>query len=222
MEIRQCERARGRADLTNPRSLRDRRGVYKIDTRTRPSGRRSRVPFRLRTLWSKVRRPLLLAALVVAAALAGRAGASESPVIFGYPYAASCPGAGFADVVDRWHMFACNCTSYVAWALSANGQRTDWFIPGSMDAWNWPNVARLAHLRVDAQPAVGAVAVWPHLARPLGHVAYVTGVDARRLIDVAEYNLPLFGRAFVFDTRPDVPLSGAVFIHVPRRERPLR
>jgi surface antigen len=161
--------------------------------------------------------------LVVAVSIGGRAWASGARVIVGYPYAARCPGAGIADVVDRWHMYACNCTSYVAWALSANGQRTDWFVPGSMDAWNWPNVARLAHLVVDKQPAVGAVAVWPGLARPFGHVAYVIGVSGR-LFDVAEYNLPVFGRTstFVFDTRTGVSTAGAVFIHVPRRAEPRR
>ena len=169
-----------------------------------------------------MRRLPLLAVLILAVA-AGRAGASRAPIILGYPYTARCPGAGIADVVDRWHMYACNCTSYVAWALSANGQRVDWFVPGSMDAWNWPNVARLAHLRVDTRPAVGAVAVWPKLAKPFGHVAYVTGVHGR-LIDVAEYNLPDLGQrsTFVFGTRTGVPTVGAVFIHVPRRDEPPR
>jgi surface antigen len=168
-------------------------------------------------------RRLLLLAVVTLAVAAGRAGASGSPIIVGYPYTSRCPGAGIADVVDRWHMYACNCTSYVAWALTANGQRTDWFVPGSMDAWNWPNVARLAHLRVDGRPAVGSVAVWPKLAKPFGHVAYVTGVHGRT-IDVAEYNLPAFGRqsTFVFDTRDGISTAGAVFIHVPRRDEPQR
>ena len=163
-------------------------------------------------------RRLLFVAVLVSAALVGRADARESPIIFGYPYAVRCPGAGIADVVDRWNMYACNCTSYVAWALSANDQRIDWFVPGSMDARNWPNVARLEHLRVDEHPTVGAVAVWPKLGEPLGHVAYVTGVTAGGLIDVAEYNLP-FGRQFAFDIRTGVADAGAVFIHVPRRER---
>lgn len=168
------------------------------------------------------RLPYVVAVVLVAAGLAGRAGARGSPIVFGYPYAPSCPGAGIAAVVDRWNMYACNCTSYVAWALAVNGQRTDWFVPGSMDAWNWPNVARLAHLRVDTHPSVGAVAVWPKLGKPLGHVAYVIGVDGRGRIDVSEYNLPLLGRPFGFDTRTGVPLTGAVFIHVPQRERPPR
>jgi surface antigen len=93
-----------------------------------------------------------------------------------------------------------------------------------MDAWNWPNVARLAHLRVDEHSAVGAVAVWPKLAKPFGHVAYVTAVPGRGLIDVAEYNLPSFGRTstFNFDMRTDVATAGVTFIHVPRRDALLR
>jgi surface antigen len=140
------------------------------------------------------------------------------PIVYGYPYASRCPGAGLADVVDRWGMYACNCTSYVAWALRANGQRIDWFIRGSMDAWNWPHVAQLAGLTVDLTPARGEVAVWPKLARPFGHVAYVTGVEPGRTIDVAEYNFPAPSGAntFDFETRSFVSVRGALFIHVPR------
>ena len=163
-----------------------------------------------------------IAVAVVAAmnAPGGRAGSASGPIIYGYPYAARCPGAGIADVVDRWRMYACNCTSYVAWALSANGQSTRWFIAGSMDAWNWPNVARMSGLRVDTTPTVGAVAVWPRIARPFGHVAYVTAVRLDGTFGVAEYNLPAPAgdTRFGFDTRAQVRPRGAVFIHVPKRE----
>ncbi|HZT90510.1 MAG TPA: CHAP domain-containing protein [Gaiellaceae bacterium] len=163
------------------------------------------------------------------AAVATPAATRPQPIIYGYPYASRCPGAGLAHVVDRWGMYACNCTSYVAWALSANGQRIDWFVPGAMDAWNWPNVARAAGLVVDRIPRRGAVAVWPHVAPPYGHVAYVTNVDPDGRVDVAEYNFPLLGsRTFMFDTRTEVTTAGAVFVHVPRalnrrrRDEPLR
>ncbi len=148
-------------------------------------------------------------------------GRTAGPVINGYPYAPRCPQAGVEDVVDRWGMYACNCTSYVAWALQANGQPIDWFIPGAMNAWNWPHVARLSGLRVDRIPTVGSVAAWPHLARPFGHVAYVRAVPGPGLVDVAEYNLPTRRgkQTFRFDTRDNVSTAGAVFIHVRRRER---
>jgi surface antigen len=146
-----------------------------------------------------------------------------SRIVYGYPYATRCPAAGFADVVDRWGMYACNCTSYVAWALVANHQRIDWFVRGAMNAWNWPNVARRASLRVDHDPAPGAVAVWPWLARPYGHLGYVLRVDPGRTIDVAEYNYPgpLDTNTYVFDVRTLVSTVGAMFIHVPRDERRL-
>ena len=163
---------------------------------------------------------LALTLVVGLATAGGRATARDPlPVVYGYPYAQNCPGAGLADVVDRWDMYQCNCTSYVAWALTANGQRTDWFIPGAMNAWNWPHVARLAGLVVDRRPAVGAVAVWPRVGAPFGHVAYVFGVEPRGGIDVAEYNLPNFWNpeTLGFDVRSDVPAAGALFIHVPLR-----
>jgi surface antigen len=161
-----------------------------------------------------------LAVLVAGVALAAPAsGSGPARIVYGYPYTARCPGAGLADVVDRWGMYACNCTSYVAWALVANHQRVDWFIRGSMDAWNWPNVARMAELTVDRTAAPGAVAVWPNLSRPFGHVAYVTNVEANGTIDVAEYNFPgPNGRkTWGFETRSFVHTDGALFIHVPTR-----
>lgn len=158
--------------------------------------------------------------LVTAAFGGSRSGAasfSNSRIVYGYPYSARCPGAGIADLVDRWGMYACNCTSYVAWALAANHQRIDWFVRGSMDAWNWPNVARRSSLRVDRRPSRGAVVVWPSLAQPFGHVAYVTGVEPGGTVDIAEYNYPGPNgtETFGFQTRTFTSTAGAVFIHVP-------
>lgn len=158
--------------------------------------------------------------IACAAILAGCAGADAQsaqppPRTLGYPYARSCPVAGERDAVDRWKMNTCNCTSYVAWALSANGYRTSWFVPGAMDAYNWPHVARLRHVPVGSTPRVGAVAVWPRVARPFGHVAFVTAVHPGGTFDVAEYNLP--GRPeFTFDTRARVSPRGVTFVYVPR------
>ena len=162
---------------------------------------------------------VLAASVVTASASHATYAGAPAVIVYGYPYAASCPGAGIAEVVDRWGMYECNCTSYVAWALAANHQRTDWFIRGAMDAWNWPHVALLAHLTVDRVPTVGAVAVWSEVARPFGHVAYVTSVHSPASIDVAEYNFPGLHDAdtFNFETRSYVRAGDAVFIHVPRR-----
>ena len=162
-------------------------------------------------------RLLLVAAIavcvLVAAPVTGGAGPSR-PAILGYPYGRQCPAAGYAVSVDRWNMNTCNCTSYVAWALDANGYRIDWFQPGRMDAHNWPEVAREAHIAEGPAPRVGAVAVWPHATPPWGHVAFVTAVRKDGTFDVAEYNLL---RKFRFDARYRVSRSGATFIYVPRR-----
>jgi surface antigen len=171
---------------------------------------------------------LVLAPLVAAALAVGLVVTSGSPsahgalVLRGYPYASRCPAGGYKDKVDRWGMYVCNCTSYVAWALRANGQRTNWFIRGAMNAWNWPHVARLKHIPIGSRPRVGSVAVWPKLAQPFGHVAYVSRVDDDGGFDVGEYNLPEEdgGNPYAFDTRRDVTPNGAVFIYVPARRVP--
>lgn len=112
-------------------------------------------------------------------------------------------------------MNTCNCTSYAAWALAANGYRVDWFVPGDMDAWNWPNVARKRHIPQGTRPQPGAVAVWPEWGK-FGHVAFVTAVHADGTFDVAEYNLP-GGVRFGFDRRAGVRADDVVFLYVPRR-----
>ena len=162
-----------------------------------------------------------VAAVAVTAAAAGVAPAGagrQQPLVFGYPYAARCPAAGIAKEVDRWGMYMCNCTSYAAWALRANGQRIDWFVPGAMDARNWAHVARLGGIRTGRRARVGAVAVWPQQVPPFGHVAYVTRVAPSGRFDVAEYNYPHGGLGrFVFEQRWDLLPTGATFIYVPRR-----
>jgi len=173
-----------------------------------------------------VRTGIVLAATCAVALIAmppaSRAARTGTPIIYGYPYAPNCPLAGVAKRVDRFGMYACNCTSYVAWALHANGLRTDWFIPGSMDAFNWPRVARLKGLHVVSTPAVGAVAVMPRLGGHFGHVAFVTGVGPHDTFSVAEYNLPssTSSTRFQFDVRTDVSPSGTEFILVPRTREP--
>jgi surface antigen len=164
---------------------------------------------------AKVRKACL-SSLLVAAALVGARSSSAGVIVYGYPYASRCPGAGIAERVDRWNMYVCNCTSYVAWALSVNGERTDWFIAGAMDARNWPHVARLRGIPIRVEPRVGAVAVWTRGSR-FGHVAYVTRVRPDGRFDVAEYNLPVaVGQSFAFDARFDVSPAHVLFIYVPK------
>jgi len=155
---------------------------------------------------------VVLAALAVPATSAGR---SSAAIVTGYPYASLCPAAGFEnDKVDRWNMYACNCTSFAAWALERNGQRTDWFVPGKMDAHNWPRVARRKALATGGKPRFGSIAVWPNLVPPWGHLAYVTSLDGDGRFDVAEYNLLV---PYGFDRRTEVSPAGVTFIYVPYR-----
>src|SRR5258708_14007508 len=109
--------------------------------------------------------------MCVSLAIAATPVHSSRVAIYGYPLAPRCPAAGVADSIDRWKMYACNCTSYVAWALTANGQRTDWFVAGAVDAWNWPHGARLSGLHPRPQPPVGAPALCPTLSPPLRRIA---------------------------------------------------
>jgi surface antigen len=152
-----------------------------------------------------------------ASSLAAVALALSTPPLHtsGYPYARACPRAGVVDAVDRWKMNTCNCTSYVAWALAANGYRIDWFVPGSMDAWNWPNVAAKRHIPLGRRPRVGGVAVWPEWGT-FGHVGFVTAIHRDGTFDVAEYNRP-GGVRFGFDRRVRVSADDVSFIYVPRR-----
>ena len=118
------------------------------------------------------------------------------------------------DKIDRWNMYACNCTSFAAWALERNGQRTDWFVAGKMDAHNWPSVARRKALATGGKPRVGSIAAWPKLVPPWGHLAYVTRLDGDGRFDVAEYNLLV---PYGFDRRTEVSPAGVTFVYVPYR-----
>ena len=162
-------------------------------------------------------RVVSFAAAIVGAAVVGSAAPHPGVIAYGYSYTAVCPGAGVAERVDRWKMYECNCTSYVAWALSVNRQRIDWFVPGAMNARNWPHVAELSGLRVGSRPEPGAVAVWPELTK-FGHVAYVLRVHADGTFDVAEYNFPgVGGVPYGFDIRSGVRPAHITFVYVPSR-----
>src|SRR5260221_10046419 len=99
-----------------------------------------------------MRRIALVAVLLGLLAAVARPAGARPVVIYGYPLATRCPAAGIAEAVDRWGMFACNCTSYVAWALAAHGQRPDWLLRGALDPWNRPHAARRPHLGLGPAP----------------------------------------------------------------------
>ena len=166
-------------------------------------------------MWRRVCRVAALAAVGLLPGSAAGGAAPHVPLVLGYPYGRQCPAAGYEERGDRWNMNTCNCTSYVAWALAANGRRVDWFRTGQMDARNWPRVAAASGIPEGHVPRVGAVAVWPRLSPPYGHVGYVIGVHRDGTFDVAEYNLL---RRFRFDARYRVPSAGVTFVYVPPRE----
>jgi surface antigen len=83
-----------------------------------------------------------------------------------------------------------------------------------MDAHNWPRVARDAGIPTGSAARVDAVAVWPKVTPPFGHVAFVTAVHPDGTFDVAEYNLE---RRYLFDARYRVSPAGVTFVYVPRR-----
>jgi len=95
--------------------------------------------------------------------------------------------------------------------------------PGTADAWLGSDylgrdVLTMLVYGGRATLWVGAVAAWPKLARPFGHVAYVTGLHDDGTFDVAEYNRPGDrSNRFRFDIRTHVEREGASFIDVPER-----
>ncbi len=106
-----------------------------------------------------------------------------------------------------------NCVSYAAYRLRRNGATKPWAGPIG-DAKLWDDKARAAGIRVDHDPAVGAIAEWD--AGTYGHVAYVEQVTADSIV-VSE-------DAYVSDTygfaqkrrlsRHSVQFRTAAFLHV--------
>lgn len=100
---------------------------------------------------------------------------------------------------------------------------------GDWNAWTWAGHARLEGLRVDEEPEVGAIAVWP--ATPensLGHVAYVEAINgsgSTETVSFTEMNdlsgqpqlISVDGITYTYETETDTLASldalGVVFIH---------
>lgn len=127
-----------------------------------------------------------------------------------YPYRyASVAG------VDAWGFYNRQCTSFVAWRINQRGHRFTNTMQGGRfgNASNWANNARRIGLRVNQQPAVGAVAQFNPGAGgaslSFGHVAYVTQVHGST-ITIEEYNYQRY--AF---TKRVIPVSSVSnFIHM--------
>lgn len=95
-------------------------------------------------------------------------------------YPAQWRNAAQDSLVDTWGYYNRECTSFVAWRLHArNGFEMPRAI-GNADAWgSW---ARSHGVRVDMNPAVGAVAWWSS-----GHVAWVEAAGGGQ-VTIEEYN----------------------------------
>ncbi|WP_188432617.1 CHAP domain-containing protein [Kroppenstedtia guangzhouensis] len=127
-----------------------------------------------------------------------------------YPYR-------FASVsgVDPWGFYNRQCTSFVAWRINQRGYHFTNHMRGGHfgNATNWANNARRIGLRVNNQPAVGAIAQFNAGASgasgTYGHVAYVTAVNGST-ITIEEYNY----RRYAFSRRVIPANSVSNYIHM--------
>ncbi|WP_380164771.1 CHAP domain-containing protein [Kroppenstedtia sanguinis] len=127
-----------------------------------------------------------------------------------YPYKyASVAG------VDPWGFYNRQCTSFVAWRINQRGYHFTNHMRGGHfgNATNWANNARRIGMRVNNQPAVGAVAQFNAGASgasgTFGHVAYVTAVNGSA-ITIEEYNY----QRYAFSKRTIPAGSVSNYIHV--------
>ena len=104
---------------------------------------------------------------------------SDSYTDYGYNYGVSAIYGG------NGYDFG-ECTWYVANKRAAAGDP----IPSNLgDAYSWYNIAQEEHLPSGLTPKVGAVMWFPSsYVSPLGHVAYVTAVNADGSVTVSEMN----------------------------------
>ncbi len=132
---------------------------------------------------------VLAAALVAAALVVVAPTTANSAVLL-------CSGVSVKDVAKcdsgwaanmhfmHWRMYSGhNCTNYVAYRLKRDGVPMPAYRLGNADTWA-PNAKRNG-VRVDNQPAVGAVGAWPGRR----HVVYVDEVGPGWLI-ISEDNWP--------------------------------
>ncbi len=123
----------------------------------------------------------------------------------GDDYPAAWRDAPISSVFDSWGYPNRQCTSFVAWRLSTrNGAR---LAITAGDAGTWDE-ALAPYYRVDAVPAVGAVAHWnPNessgglTAGPVGHVGWVQAVHPDGSVTVEQYNPGSDGRYVQYRTR---------------------
>ena len=128
-----------------------------------------------------------MAAAVVLAGLTTSPAAAQTIICTGVSVqdVAKCdPGWAANMHFMHWRMYSGhNCTNYVAYRLKRDGVPMPPYRLGNADTWA-PNAKRNG-VRVDSQPAVGAVGAWPGRR----HIVYVEEVGPNYLI-ISEDNWP--------------------------------
>jgi surface antigen len=138
--------------------------------------------------------------------------------VLGNDYPANLASAPKDAVIDPWRFFNRECTSLVAWRLNnTNGVAFNDFYGGPQwgNANNWGVAATSLGIPVNSTPAVGSVA-WDAAGAggtgSLGHVAWVSNVEANGTVDLEEYDYSTLGG---YDVRMGVATSEFTgFIHV--------
>lgn len=124
----------------------------------------------------------------------GRAGPGAAARYYGYPYASppACTHGG-ACRADRWAFYQGQCTSWVAYRVSAGDKIAFTNSYGGKGSWgnavHWAAQARKLKIKVNSRPTVGAIAWYGSTkSAPHGHVAYVEKVSSRTSIVISEMN----------------------------------
>jgi len=151
------------------------------------------------------------AGVLAATASAGSSSGSVGPTLSNATpaanddYPAAWRDAPQDSLFDPWGYPNRQCTSFVAWRLSNANRATLPVRPG--DAGTWDDVLA-PYVRIDATPAVGAIAHWNPgeafgglVAGPIGHIGWVQAVHPDGSVTVEQYNLGADGRYVQFRTR---------------------
>lgn len=143
-----------------------------------------------------------------AAAIAAQSIGREYTGATNYPWASVEPFPSWG--VDPWGFYFRQCTSYAAWRRDNIGRPLParWGFLGPANAKDWPDWGRRFGMRVDAEPEVGAIAIYP--VGEYGHVMIVEGIlkNGQQVL-VSEFNAGWDGRY----SQSLWPTSALVFIH---------
>jgi surface antigen len=142
------------------------------------------------------------------AAIAAQSAGREYSTSTSYPWSGVEPFPSYG--VDPWGFYFRQCTSYAAWRRDNIGRPLParWGFLGPANAKQWPDWGRKFGMRVDSQPEVGALAIYP--VGEYGHVMVVEGIVSNgNQVLVSEFNAAWDGRF----SQSLWPVSALVFIH---------